>query len=207
MASSTWAKQMSGKSRRGMGNPSVHLCDYHQVRLDDSDFASAKKEAADSPAEYADTMYANSLCTALVRRIVEDSKVTIPKSLAHDRAISMAMAMEDRLSADSHSLEDYYKAMGTNEVQLISEMEEAATKQLESRAVLLAIAKTEGLEATDSEYQAEVRRLGMHYPLSFDELDRFFHANGEDVAIREDVSIEKASRLVTELAMAQDSER
>ena len=207
MASSTWAKQMSGKSRRGMGNPSVHLCDYRQIRLDDSDFASAKKEAADSPAEYADTMYANSLCTALVRRIVKDSKVTIPKSLAHDRAISMAMAMEDRLSADSHSLEDYYKAMGTNEDQLIAEMEEAATKQLESRAVLLAIAKAERLEATDSEYQAEVKRLGTHYPLSYDELDRFFRRNGEDVAIREDVAIEKASRFVTKLAMAQDSER
>jgi trigger factor len=198
---------MSGKSRRGMGNPSVHLCDYRQIRLDDSDFASAKKEAADSPAEYADTMYANSLCTALVRRIVKDSKVTIPKSLAHDRAISMAMAMEDRLSADSHSLEDYYKAMGTNEDQLIAEMEEAATKQLESRAVLLAIAKAERLEATDSEYQAEVKRLGTHYPLSYDELDRFFRRNGEDVAIREDVAIEKASRFVTKLAMAQDSER
>lgn len=207
MASSTWARQMSGKSRRGMGNPSVRLCDYRRVRLDDSDFASAKKEASNSPAEYADTMYANSLCTALVRRIVEGSKVTIPKSLAHDRAISMAMAMEDRLSADSHSLEDYYKAMGTNEDQFIAEMEEAAAKQLGSRAVLLGIAKAEGLEATDGEYQAEVKRLGTHYPLSYDELDRFFRKNGEDVAIREDVAIEKASRFVTELALAQDSDR
>jgi len=207
MASNRWARQLSGIDRASMGNPSVHLCDYRQVRLDETDFSAAGSEAASSPAEFTDTMYADSLCTALVRHITAASKVSIPKALAHDRAISMAMAMEDRLMADSHNLDDYYEAMGTNEAQFISELEDAATKQLESRAVLLAIARTEGLEAADAEYQEEVKRLSARYPMSVDDLELFFRQKGEDVAIREDISIEKASKFVTDLAMAQSPAR
>ena len=115
--------------------------------------------------------------------------------------MAMAMEIESRLAADSHSLEDYYKAMGTDETGVIADLEREATEQIKSRAVLLAIARAEGIDATDEEYAREVERLSTRYPLSREELERFLQKGGEATAVREDIAIEKASRLVTQLML------
>ena len=56
-------------------------------------------------------------------------------------------------------------------------------------------------DATDEEYAREVERLSTRYPLSREELERFLQKGGEATAVREDIAIEKASRLVTQLML------
>jgi FKBP-type peptidyl-prolyl cis-trans isomerase (trigger factor) len=181
----------------------VKICDHRAIKLSPEDIATARTKAKEAPSEFEDTMFGHYLCERLVERVVEKSEIRLPKELIHDRALDMMLALENRLANDSHSLDDYYQATGTNEQELLADFENEAERQLKSRAALLWVATTEGITATDDEYKAEVKRLATNYPLSWEDLDKQLHKSGEDSSIREDISIEKASNFMTDLALAQ----
>lgn len=187
----------------GLGRTTVRLCDHHSIRLTDEEVADARTQSLEAPEEFRENMLGHYLCVAYVGHVVRGSDIRVPKQLVQDRALAMAMSMEDRLAADSLGMDDYYKAMGTDEKGLMAELAQKAEEQLKARAVLLAIARAEGIVATGAEYDAEVERLSQNYILSKEELARQFKGSREDTSIREDISIEKASKLVTELALAQ----
>lgn len=177
----------------------MHLCDYRSLSPTPEDEKAAEKDSADVPADLREQMHTHLLAEALVRQIAEKSEVSLPTALVEDRASSMAMALEARLAADSHSLEDYYAAIGTSEAGLMGDMRAEARRQLTSRAILLAIARQEGLTASEDDLKNEVKRLTTRYPLTEDQIRHLLTTSGDEVALREDIAIEHAAEFVETL--------
>lgn len=182
--------------------PEVKLCDYRAVKLTADDMKEADEAAAEVPQEQkADTrMYL--LQSALVSHIAEQSQVEVPDTMVDERALSMARALEQRLQADQKTIEDYFKECQTDRQSLLKEFAQAAERQLRDRLTLQAIAKAEGLEATDEEYNAEVKRLSDMYLMPVERLQEFL-ARREAVKIRQDIAISKAAEWVAAQVRAQ----
>ena len=113
----------------------------------------------------------------------------------------MGRTLQQKLESDQLSLDDYLKAMKTTKDQLIAEFEVEAKQQLRQRIVLLAIAKAEGLEATDADYANEVERLSSSYGMPTEGLVVFFAASGENESVRQDISVSKAADFMKQLVL------
>ncbi len=176
--------------------PEVRLGDYRTIQLQPDDFRRAEQAAAEAPGEQQNDTRTYLLRSALVDRIAAASHVEIPETMIHERALSMARSLEQRLEQDQSSIEDYYKACHTDREHLLADFAQAAEDQLRARLTLLAIARAEGLDATDAEYDAEVARLSSMYLMPEDKL-RPLLARREGVKIRQDIAISKAADWVT----------
>ena len=172
--------------------PEVRLGDYRAVQLQPEDLRRAAQKAQEVPGEQQSETRAYLLRSALVDRIAAGSRVEVPETMIHERALSMARSLEQRLEQDQSSMEEYYKACHTDREHLLADFAQAAEDQLRARLTLLAIARAEGLGATEAEYDAEVARLSGMYLMPEEKL-RPLLAHREGIKIRQDIAISKAA--------------
>ncbi len=177
----------------------VQLVDYRSIKLTDEDRSAAETQATTAGVADTEQTRAYLLQAALIGRIADASVFRVPKPLAHERALAMGRALEQKLEMDQLTLDGYLAAMKTTKETLISDFEVQAKQQLRQRICLLAIAKAEGLEATDAEYAAELERLSSAYPVSEEELIALFSTSGESVSIKQDIAINKAATYISTL--------
>lgn len=182
--------------------PEVKLCDYRAVKLTPEDLKEADEAAAEVPQEQQENTRLYLLQSALVAHIAEKSQVEVPDTMINERAFSMARALEQRLQADQKTMDDYFEECHTDRQSLLKEFAQAAERQLRDRLTLQAIAGAEGLEATQEEYDAEVKRLSDMYLMPVEKL-REFLARREEAKIRQDISIAKAADWVAAQVRAQ----
>lgn len=177
----------------------VQLADYKAIELTDEDRAQAEAQATAAGGPDVDQTRAYLLQSAFIGHVAAESVFRVPKPLAHERALAMGRALEQKLEMDQLTLDGYLEAMKTTKEALISDFEVQAKQQLRQRICLLAIAKAESLEATDAEYAAELERLSSAYPVSQEELVGLFTTSGEDKSIRQDITVSKAANYVSTL--------
>lgn len=180
----------------------VQLALYRELTLSDDEKEKAAAQAAAAPESQVEQTKTYMLQSALVAKVAAASVFRVPKTLAHERALAMGRALEQKLETDQLTLDGYLEAMKTTKDALISDFEVQAKQQLRQRICLLAIAKAEGLEATDEEYAVELERLSSGYMVTQEELVGLFATSGEDNAVREDITISKAASLMMKLAGA-----
>ncbi len=177
----------------------VQLADYRAIQLTDEERAQAEVQAKDAAGADVEQTRIYLLQSAFISRIANESVFRVPKTLTHERALAMGRTLEQKLETDQLTLDGYLEAMKTTKEALISDFEVQAKQQLRQRIVLLAIAKAEGLEATDEEYAIEIKRLSSGYPVSEEELVGLFANSGEDKSVRQDISVAKAAELIATL--------
>lgn len=182
--------------------PVCRLCDYRSIRLTPEDRARVEKALADIPAdEQADTrLYL--LQAALIGHIADKSSIEIPEDMVNERAVSMAREFKRRIEMDDDSLDNYYRATGTDEKQMLAGFAADAREQIRTRLTLQSIAQAEGLEATQADYDEEVRHLSVRYPLSLEQIRALLEA-GEGARLRQDIAVSKAANFIGECVTEQ----
>lgn len=111
-------------------------------------------------------------------------------------AAQMAEEYAKRLTQQGLSVEQYYDISGLDAQGLLEQMMPVAEKRVKGRLVLEAVAKAEGLEATEEEYNKEISRLSARYLAGADEIRKLV-AGKEENQIRTDIAIQKAMEFVT----------
>ena len=163
------------------------LADYHTVVLTDEEREHAVQKAAAVPESQQELTTDYFLQAAFVEKVTNNSALHAPKQIAHERALSMGWTLQQKFEMD----------------QLIAEFEVGAKQQLRQHIVLLAIAKVEGLEATDTNYANEVERLSSSYSMPIEGLVGFFAASGKNESVRQDISVlSKAADFMKQLALS-----
>ncbi len=179
-------------SARVQIEPEIRLGDYHSAVVTDADLAEITQTVADVPKEEQDATRHYLLQAALVEQIAQKSSIEIPDTMINERAMQMARTLEQRLQADQKSIEDYFEECHTSKEALLNDFAKAAKAQLRSRLTLFAIARAEGLTATEEEYTAELNRLSQMYMIPVEQL-RNLLAQREEWKIRQDIAISKAA--------------
>ena len=89
------------------------------------------------------------------------------------------------------SVEQYFQYTGVTAEKIIEDMKPEAVKRIQSRLVLEAVVKSEGLTASEEEFQDELNKMAEQYKMEIEKVKEFM-GEYEEKQIKEDIAIQKA---------------
>ncbi|MCD8039841.1 MAG: trigger factor [Lachnospiraceae bacterium] len=136
----------------------------------------------------------------IVDAIIADAKMDIPDAMIATQQRQMADDFAQRIQMQGLSIDQYFQFTGLTREAFLEQMKPQAEKRIQSRLVLEAIAKAEGLEAGDDEYDEEIKKMADSYRMDIEQLTDMI-GEFEKKAIKEDICIKKAVDFVVENAV------
>ena len=193
------------------GKPAVFKIKLHEVKykelpaLDDefakdvSEYdtldelrASIRKEMEERNAKQADVQVENDL----VDQVIATLEGEIPEAMYESRMDDMVRDFEYRLSQQGLKLEMYLQYMGQTLETFRASYKEQAETQVKIRLALEAIAAKEKLEASDEDFNAEVKRIADQYKMEEDKVRELV----DEKAVKADLAVNKAIDFIKEKA-------
>lgn len=132
-----------------------------------------------------------------VEAIIADAVMDIPEAMLTTQQRQMADDFAQRIQMQGLSIDQYFQFTGLTRTAFLEQLKPQAEKRIKSRLVLEAVAKAEGFEITQEEYDAEIKRMAQEYGMEEDKLTEMIGAF-EEKSIREDLVIKKAADFVVE---------
>ena len=147
-------------------------------------------------AEAKETSAKNAKEREALDEVIEASEIDLPKALIDTQVERMAGDVERSISQQGMTFDQYLKYMNITADKFLQNLRPDAEKRLKQRLVLEAVAKEEGLEASDDEYSEELKKNAEKYNLEVDEFEPMLDDEGKKL-LGEDVAIRKALELIT----------
>ncbi len=196
------------------GKPAVFKCTVKEIKekllpeLDD-EFASEVSEF-DTLAEYKEdvkkkltqkkeTEAKNLKEDAVIDAIVEDAKMEIPDAMLETQQRQMVEEFAQRMQAQGLSMEQYMQFTGLTPAALLDQVKPQALKRIQSRLVMEAVVAAEKIEASEEEFEEEVKVMAEAYQMDADKVKELLGENGRK-QVMQDVCIKKAVAFVVENA-------
>lgn len=131
---------------------------------------------------------------AAIRQAVENAEIVeLPHSMVHDEVHRSMDEFLNNMQRQGISPEMYYQLTGSTEADLHTQFEGEAETRVKTNLVIEAIAKEEGLEATEEDIENEIKELSEAYNMPVDQIKRVLT---EDM-LKHDITMKKAVELVT----------
>jgi trigger factor len=124
----------------------------------------------------------------------------IPEPMIQNTVAQMAEEFAQRIQTQGLSIEQYFQFTGMNANVFMENLKPQALKRIQSRLVLEAVVKAEGLTASEEEVNKEINNMAEMYQM---EVDKLMGLIGEEEkkAMAEDVAVQKALELVVNAAV------
>ena len=123
--------------------------------------ADVRAKALEQAQKQADSAFEN----ACVEKAAENTTVDMPKALVENELDVQMERFGYQLQMSGYSMEQYAKMMGGDVNTMRNAFRPAAEKQAKISVTLEAIAKAEGLAATEEEIEEEIKSLAKQYEL------------------------------------------
>lgn len=131
----------------------------------------------------------------LVDLVIENAKIDIPEAMIKTQARQILDEFGQRMQHQGITIEQYYQFTGTNEAQLLEQMNPQAIKRIQTRLVLEEIVKVEDIKVSEEEFAAELEKLAETYQIELEKINEMIGEN-EKEQMRLDISVQKAIDLV-----------
>ena len=193
------------------GKPAVFKIKLHEVKYKelpalDDDFAkdvseydtleelkdSIRKGIQTNHEKQADQKVENDL----IDQVVGGMKAEIPDAMIESRIEELVQDFQYRISQQGLKLEQYLQYMGMTMEQFKEQFREQADKQVKMRLAMEAIVAKESIEATEEEFEAEIKRIADAYQMEADKVKSLVDA----AAVKKDLAVNKAIDFVKEKA-------
>jgi trigger factor len=148
----------------------------------------------------AETKADHTLKDELVNKAVSASEVEVPDTMIEQRIDSMLQDMNQRLSMQGLSIEDYLKYSGTTVDEFRNNYRERAEKEIKVDLVLNAIAKTENIEVTEEDIDNRVKEMAEQYKQEPATLRQWLENGGNMEPLKKSVVIDKTVDFLMEKA-------
>ena len=136
---------------------------------------------------------------AVVDKIIEGAKMEIPEPMIETQCRQMMDEFANRMQQQGLTMEQYFQFTGMDKDKLEEQMKPSAKKRIETRLVLEAVVKAEGIEATEEEYKEELKKMAEMYQMEEAKVEELL-GEYESNTIKEDIAIQKAVDFVAEQA-------
>lgn len=133
----------------------------------------------------------------LLSKVVEKTEVEIPDCMIESEIDGYIQDYDYRLRSQGGSLDLYYKYTGTDEKTLRESFRPGAEKQVKTRLALEYIAKTENIEASDEDIEAEYEKIASGYGIEIEKIKSSIPA----ADITGDIVLRKAVQLLKDNAV------
>lgn len=201
------AKELAGK-------PAVFKCTVREIKekqlpeLDDefasevSEFETLAEYKEDVKKKLADRKAAaakDAKEEAVIDAIIADARMEIPDAMLDTQQRQMMDEFAQRIQSQGLSMEQYMQFTGMTSAAMLEQIKPQALKRIQSRLVLEAVAAAEKFEASDEDFEAELKTMGEAYQMEPEKVKEILGENGEK-QVREDICIKKAVDFVVENA-------
>ncbi|MBD5507945.1 MAG: trigger factor [Lachnospiraceae bacterium] len=136
---------------------------------------------------------------AAIKAVVEDSEMEIPEAMLQTQQKQMVDEFAQRITMQGLSMEQYFQFTGTNYQQMAEQVKPQAEERIRTRLVLEAVAKAENIEATEEDYEEELKTMAEVYQMEIDKV-RDLMGEREKKSILQDLVVRKAAEFVAENA-------
>ncbi len=135
----------------------------------------------------------------VIEAIVNDSEMDIPEKMIEAQSQQMVEEFAQNIAMQGISFDQYMQFTGTTVDQLTEQVKPQAEARVQSCLVLEAIVKAEKIEASDEEFDEEIKRMAERYQMEADKVNELL-SDDDKKNIRADICARKAAKLVVEKA-------
>lgn len=132
----------------------------------------------------------------LIEQVVNGMQGEIPQAMYDARIDELVQDFQYRISQQGLKLDQYLQYMGMTMDQFKAQFAEQAEKQVKMRLAMEAIVAKEGIEASDEEFENEVKRIADAYKMDVDKVKSIV----DEKAVKADLAVNKAIDFVKEKA-------
>lgn len=135
---------------------------------------------------------------SLLEQAVNNMEADIPDDMVDFQAEKLMEDYERRITSQGIPFENYLQMMGMTRPQLKEQAMEGALRQVKTNLTLQAIVKAEGIQVSQEEKDAEIKRLAEQYSMPEDQV----RAVVIDKELESDLSNQKAAEVIYSTAKA-----
>ena len=135
----------------------------------------------------------------VIEAIVNDSEMDIPEKMIEAQSQQMVEEFAQNIAMQGISFDQYMQFTGTTVDQLTEQVKPQAEARVQSSLVLEAIVKAEKIEASDEEFDEEIKRMAERYQMEAGKVNELL-SDDDKKNIRADICARKAAKLVVEKA-------
>ncbi|MBQ2803867.1 MAG: trigger factor [Lachnospiraceae bacterium] len=132
---------------------------------------------------------------AVIDAIIADAQMEIPDAMLETQQRQMIEDFAQRIQSQGLSMEQYMQFTGLTPAALLEQVKPQALKRIQSRLVLEAVVAAEKLEASEADFEEEVKVMAETYQMEEDKVKELLGENGKK-QVMEDICIKKAVDLV-----------
>ena len=196
------------------GKPAVFQVKIHEIRTKelpelDDEFASEVSEF-ETLAEYKEDVRATLTSkkekeakdakeAAVIEAIVKDSEMEIPEAMLLTQQKQMVDEFAQRMQMQGISMDQYLQFTGATYDKMMEQVRPQAERRIKSRLVLEAVVKAENIEASDADYEEELKSMAEAYQMEVDK-EKEMLPEKSAVQIKQDIAVRKAAEFVVEKA-------
>lgn len=136
---------------------------------------------------------------AAVKAAVEASEMEIPEAMLETQQKQMVEEFAQRITMQGISMEQYLQLTGSSYQQMVEQVKPQAEERVRSRLLLEAVAKAENLEATEEDYEEELKTMADVYQMEVDKVRELMRERDKK-SIMQDLAVRKAAAFVAENA-------
>ena len=130
---------------------------------------------------------------AVIDAIIADAAMEIPEAMLETQQRQIVQDFAQRLQMQGLSLEQYFQFTGLDAEKMLEQVKPQAERKIKSRLVLEAIVAAENIQASDEDYEEELKRMGEVYNMEVDKVKEMLGDNEKAIGqIKEDLAITKA---------------
>ena len=138
---------------------------------------------------------------AVIDAIVEDADMEIPEAMVKTQQRQMIDEFAQRMQMQGLSMEQYFQFTGATLDKMMEQVKPQAETRIKSRLVLEAVAAKEGIEATEEDFENEIKAMAEAYQMEADKVKEMLPEKSVK-GIKEDIAVKKAVEFVVENAKA-----
>ncbi len=135
----------------------------------------------------------------VIEAIINDSEMDIPEKMIEAQCQQMVEEFAQNIAMQGISFEQYLQFTGGSVDQLTEQVKPQAEARIQSSLVLEAIVAAENIEATDEEYDEEVKKMAEKYQMEAEKVNDFL-SEDDKKNIKADICARKAAKLAVEAA-------
>lgn len=197
------------------GKDAVFKCVVHEIKVRelpelDDDFASevsefdtmdefradVRKKLEEKATQKAKTETEN----AILEKVVEGIKVDVPDAMVEANIDNFVNDMAQRLQYQGMNLDTYLQYTGQTMEQMREQFKDRANKQILTSLAVEAIAKKEGIEATEEEVEAQIAEMAKQYNMEVDKIKELL-GEAELENIKKDATLAKTVAMIVDNAV------
>ncbi len=201
------AKELAGK-------PAIFKCTVHGIKvrelpeLDDefakevSEFDTLEEYRADirkNLTEAKEKEAKEEKESRVIAEIVKDADMELPEAMVDTQTEQMLDEFAQRMYYQGLSMDQYYQFTGNTRERMLEQTRPQAEERIKARLVLEAVAKAEGIEVSDEDFDKEIEEMASLYHMEADKIKQDM-SDRTKKEIREDILVKKAAEFAVENA-------